>query len=162
MKLFVKSLAALVSAFCLFAGSAQAAWTYVGSWHVGDGPVWTSNPLAYSGTGAAEHLFGAGTYAISTIDSDPDHINNMAHYAIIGIGFADFAEDYFRGIEGVTHYQDVYVFDPAIDTVSTYVLDFGPGGENFAFRLDVPEPGTFALIGLGLVGLGVMRRRRQA
>ena len=152
---------ALLGAVMLMGVSAaQAGLIYVGSWHVGDGPVWTTNPLAYSGVGAAELLFGPGDYQISTVDSNPANVNNMAHYAVIDIGFADFAEDYFRGIEGVTHYQDVYVFDPAIDTVSTYVSDFGQGGENFAF-LVVPEPATLALLGLGLAGFGVRRRKQS-
>ena len=142
-----------------FAGVSQASTIYVGSWHVGDGPRWTGNPLAYSGVGAAALLFGAGTYQISTVDNQVANINNMAHYAIIGIGFQDFAENYFRGTEGVTHYQDVYVFNAAIDTVSTYVNDFGQGGINYAF-LNVPEPGSLALLGLALAGIGFSRRKK--
>jgi len=150
------------AALLLSAGMAQATvLTYVGSWNVGDGPDWTTNPLAYSGTGAAELLFGAGAYQISTIDDQVANIDNMAHYAIIGIGFDIFAEDYFRGVEGVTHYQDVYVFDPFIDTVSTYVDDFGTGGTNYAFRVSqVPEPASLALLGLGLAGIGFSRKKK--
>ena len=33
--------------------------------------------------------------------------------------------------------------------------------ENFAFSIYVPEPGTLALLGLGLAGFGVARRRRN-
>lgn len=164
MNAFFKKLVAAASLAVLLVGSAQAiTYTYVGSWYVGDGPAWTSNPLAYSGTGAAELLFGAGDYAISTVDSNVANINNMAHYAIIGIGFAEFAEDYFRGVEGTTRYQDVYVYDAAIDTVSAFVNDFGAGGINYAFRVsDVPEPASFALLGLALLGATVARSKKQA
>ena len=34
-------------------------------------------------------------------------------------------------------------------------------GNNGQFRLQVPEPGSLALLGLGLAGLGVLRRRHQ-
>ena len=49
-----------------------------------------------------------------------------------------------------------------------YVTAGGVGGEgafldNFSFnRIDIPEPGTLALFGLGLVGLGFTRLRRAA
>ena len=149
------------------AGAANAAYTFVGNWNVGDGPTWGTNPLAYSGTGAAALLFGgsASDYVVSTIDNQVSNINNMAHYAVVGVGFANFADNYFRGTEGTTHYQDVYVFDAATDTVSAYVNDFGTGGTNYAFRNDspggVPEPASWALMisGFGLAGAALRRRR---
>ncbi len=148
-----------------FAATPAAAvhYTYVGSWAPDNGPYWGSNPLAYSGVGAAALLFGgsASDYAISTVDSDPAHINFLANYEVIGIGSRVFADNYFRGVEGVTHYQDVYVFDEAIDTVSTYVSDFGNSNVNYAFSVsNTPEPATWALMigGFGLVGASLRRR----
>ena len=162
-------LAGGIAALVLAAGSASAStYTYVGSWAPADGVNWTTNPLAYSGLGAAALLFGgsASDYAISTVDDQVADINFMANYEVIGIGSRVFAQDFFRGVEGVTHYQDVYVFDESIDTVSTYVQDFGNQNRNYAFRIDggVPEPATWAMMLVGFGGLGVaMRsRRRQA
>jgi PEP-CTERM motif len=145
---------------------AQAAtFVYVGSWSPSDGPHWTTNPLAYSGVGAASFLFGgsASDYAISTIDDNPLNINHMANYEMIGVGSFVFADDFFRGVEGVTHYQDVYVFDESIDTVSAYVDDFSNTSRNFAFRLQsgaVPEPSTWAMmiLGFGLIGFAMRKR----
>lgn len=164
------ALVAGVAAICFAASAAGAVtYTYVGSWAPSDGPTWTSNPLAYSGVGAAAMLFGgsASDYAISTIDSNASNINFMANYEVIGVGSAVFGDHYFRGVEGTAHYQDVYIGDPALDTVSSYVSDFGNRNVNYAFTISgvgaVPEAATWTMLiaGFGLTG-AVMRRRRAA
>ena len=158
-------LAAGVAAICLAASPASAVtYTYVGSWTPSQGPNWTTNPLAYSGVGAAALLFGgsAANYAISTIDSNSLNINFQAHYEVIGYGSAIFADDFFRGVEGVTRYQDNYTGDLATATVSTYVDDFGNTGVNYAFTIAaVPEPASWAFMigGFGLTGAAMRRRR---
>jgi hypothetical protein len=167
-KKFFAVLGAATSAIAFSASANAATYVYVGSFTPASGPAWTTNPLAYSGVGAAALLFGgsASDYAISTIDNTIANINHMANYEVIGVGSNVFADNYFRGTEGTTHYQDVYNYDPATDTVSAYVSDFNNQRVNYVFRVEqagaVPEPATWGLMlaGFGIVG-GAMRRRQR-
>ena len=165
-KKFTLAIAASLASVAISTAASAATYVYVGSWKPADGARWTTNPLAYSGVGAAALLFGgsASDYAISTVDNNPLDINHMANYEEIGIGSKVFADTFFRGTEGITHYKDVYAYNPAIDTVSTYVSDFGNQNVNYAFRIvggAVPEPASWALMltGFGLAGVAMRRRR---
>ncbi len=77
----------------------------------------------------------------------------------------------FNGTETIAFFPDGFggtAFDGdaslALDTDGTF--DFGGGGwESFKavqWQVQVPEPGTLAIFGLGLLGLGIARRRKGA
>jgi hypothetical protein len=156
-------------------------YTYVGSWHVGDGPVWTSNPLCSSGIEVAALLFGgnASDYAISTISTDTSTINFKTY--LDGWGNTQYlitpaAQDY--KLQTGSGYNDPF----GGPSFSAYVLDHTEGQRygdpsltgdqlndpyiNYAFIVDqsanpVPEPSTFLLLGAGLAGVGFLRRRAK-
>ncbi len=59
-------------------------------------------------------------------------------------------------------------FSPSTFLGSAFTVRANGGNDNFVISsmrisvADVPEPGTLALLGLGLAGLGLSRRRQQA
>ncbi len=162
---------------------ASAAWVFVGSWYVGDGPVWTSNPAVLNGLETAALLFGGapGDYAISTIDANPANINFSAF--VDGWGDEQYlttavAQNYSLDL-GAPGYNDpagggtaysAWVLDHScFNRYSdiTLTCEAGEPGLNYAFRNDdvvVPEPATWAMMisGFGLVGFAARRRRETS
>jgi hypothetical protein len=153
-------------------GNVKAAPTYVGSWAVADGPLWTTNPTVYSGQEVAALLWGgvASDYYISTVDSNPLNINHLTFLD----GFADTMyltnaqSETFKFDTGNDGYSaggapaySAYVFDHACGVP---YCDNGGGDNaiNFAFRIAaVPEPETYAmlLVGLGILGFSAQRKK---
>lgn len=67
-------------------------------------------------------------------------------------------------------FSELFDFSPDIDTIAAYVLanndlpDFTGEGQGQLYRVDtgdfvIPEPSTALLLGLGIAGLGAVRRR---
>ncbi len=178
----MKQTFAAVSALALMMGAAAAdaaTYTYVGSWYVGEGPTWSTNPGVYSGQEAAALLFGgtASQYAISTIDSNVANINFSTF--VDGWGDSQYlttAVSHSFSLVTGTGYNDP---GGTGTSYSAYVLDHSCGqrygnpgascegsqGLNYAFRIAaVPEPASWGLmiVGFGLVGATLRTRRTVA
>jgi MYXO-CTERM domain-containing protein len=145
-----------------------APYVYVGSYQVGDGPLWFTNPQVYSAREAAALLFGGldTDYAIST-DPDTDTVNHLAWvdgWADTQYLFTPISEDFKKG--------NFYNENPGVgNTYSAYVGDhtdnsvykIGVTRTNYVFRPEspnlAPEPASLALLAMG--GLPLLRRRRR-
>ena len=157
---------ATVLATPMLASAAQ--YTFVGSWQVDQGPSWRTNPPVYSGQEAAALLFGGSfiDYAIS-IDANPANVTHTAWYDGWGVhdssgtGVDNIFADNFHKDTGGAGYDSAPGTGSAF---SSYVSDglFGTKYTNYAYRVAaVPEPQTYALMGLGLVAVALARRRNK-
>ena len=163
MKLIKHTLAiAVLSASAI----ASAAPLFVGSWNLFSGASYLDLPALYTAQEAAASLFGgeAGDYVISTAGGDAADIDYLAWYDLHGLGVAAFSQDFLSdgGLPGI--------YDATGDASAMVQDHLYQGSDpypyvNYAFRVseagaEVPEPMSVGLLGAGLLGMALVRRRR--
>jgi hypothetical protein len=138
--------------------------TYVGSYQVDQGAYWGTNPLSYTAQEGAAIVFGgiAGDYQISTNSNtvDPSTVTGTGWYSTWGIANGQQYAQNFK-LQTGTGYNDPGGSNSAI---SAYVQDNALGAKYTKYGWSVaatetPEPATFGVLGIGLVGLVSLRRR---
>ena len=166
----------LLAATALAMASAASAYTYVGSYWVGAGPIWSTNyPQAtLSPQDAAALLFGgvASDYVISTQQNVVDFMGWVDGYGTSQHLKWDWDNNSF-GTAVAQDFKPLPLYDQS-GAYSAYIgdreyfygtPDYEYASWNYVFLADgtVPEPAAWALMitGFGLVG-ATMRRRRAA
>ena len=159
----------VVCVMTFVAANAHAGYMFVGTFELGDGPLWYDMPEVLTGQEAAALIFGgnAGDYAISTDDDTLDAltITNTAWVDGYGVRISERAENFKIDVGPVGYSPgdySAYVHDHDFPILGgPYVPGNNSGNYiNYVWRFQAdpptaatPEPASLALWGLGSLGL---------
>lgn len=113
-------------------------------------PIIGTTPLVVSGS--------FNSYSI-TLQAPPSGIGGTGVGAGIGFDFKDPTMLAYFGLAADTEFRFT-TSQLAIGSCSAMAAGFSCNVNNADFQNTAPEPGTLALLGIGLLGIGLLRRRR--
>lgn len=164
--------------FALPAGVALAGPVYVGSYWVGDGPGYLTNPPCYTPQEAAALLLGGSPSdywisvdaAVITHTGWEDGWGDTSHLKVDwdgsgggGAGGAGTPVAENWELQTGTGYNDPYggpAFSAYVSDHEIFATDPSQRSINYVWSVQgVPEPSTLALLAVGLLGLAGLRRR---
>ncbi len=123
-------------------------------------------------TGTGDAFVAGALYEVSVWDATPYAAHNISNPTSIKTGSQVAVGElvYSSAFQGLGAYagDDHYVIEGSVDIAGfgsdwgqPYSLHWTMDCGNDSINVDVPEPGPLTLIGLGLFGIGVIRRRQR-